>query len=325
MDTKPLEIESESLIQHELIKHGFHVTKPSFDKEGIDLLIVDNIKDKFTRFLKIQCKGRTLSSSGSYIEIPDSYVKENFIVFLYIVNEDLEHVLLTFFNEDIYKWKKTNNKYILRFTHKKLKEPYFLESVFNKNIANKIKDKLNKSEIKKYTSVIIDGIFLEKSIDKTINSYKEIYPDRTFCYPDLKDIVSSILSTYDHFHSHEKIINCYVYYYVEDIDQIRVSSKNKKFTTEDGVEGKVYVEYTDDFVCFEIIDFLERVINTENIILVADDVVYEKTLNNIKERGIDIILVMSRFDDGRRMITNHKWGNITYPLATSIGLERHEW
>lgn len=44
MDTKPLETQSESFIQSELIKNGFNVTKPTFDKEGADLLIADNIK-----------------------------------------------------------------------------------------------------------------------------------------------------------------------------------------------------------------------------------------------------------------------------------------
>jgi hypothetical protein len=42
------------------------------------------------------------------------------------------------------------------------------------------------------------------------------------------------------------------------------------------------------------------------------------------KKWIDVILVTSRQNEGR-MFTAHKWGNITYPLATSIGLKRHEW
>jgi hypothetical protein len=40
MDNKPLETQAESLIQHNLIKYGLLVTKPSFDTEGTDLLIL---------------------------------------------------------------------------------------------------------------------------------------------------------------------------------------------------------------------------------------------------------------------------------------------
>jgi hypothetical protein len=169
--------------------------------------------------------------------------------------------------------------------------------------------------------LIVDGIFLENSIQKTIKSYKEIYPDRSFSYPDLQDVVSSIISTYDYFKSNEKIINCYVFYYTE-YEEIGITKL--KFTIDSGVECKIFVEKTNEFICFEIIDHLERIINTENIILIANDIVYEKTLNEIKEKGIDVILVTSRKNEGR-MFTEHKWGNITYPLATSIGLKHHEW
>jgi hypothetical protein len=231
MDTKPLEIQSESFIQYELIKHGFQVTKPSFDKEGADLLIVDNIKEKHVHFLRIQCKGRTINNNGSNIDIPVSYVDENFVVFLYIVNEDLIYRLFTFFHDDIINWNKLNNKYILNFTHKKLKEPYFLEKEFNKEMAYKIRSRLGKLKIKKYTSLIIDGIFLENSIQKTIKSYKQIYPDKQFKHPNLQDVVSSILSTYDYFKSHEKIINCYVCYYTENEENLGLTKLKFRLPT----------------------------------------------------------------------------------------------
>lgn len=70
------------------------------------------------------------------------------MVFLYIVNEDLSYILLTFFNDEISEWNKSDNKYILRFTHKTLKEPYFLEREFNKEMASKLKRKLGKLKIK---------------------------------------------------------------------------------------------------------------------------------------------------------------------------------
>jgi hypothetical protein len=63
MDNKPLELQAERLIEHELIKSGFLVTKPSFDKEGTDLLIVKDISHKITPFIKVQCKGRTIKKN----------------------------------------------------------------------------------------------------------------------------------------------------------------------------------------------------------------------------------------------------------------------
>lgn len=323
MDTKPIEIQSESRIQSELIKHGFLVNKPNFDKEGADLLLLSSIKKKDVHLLKIQCKGRTIKNTGSYIDIPVSYVTENFVVFLYVIDENLNDILFIFFHDDIIAdWEKLDNKYILRFTHKKLKEPYFLEREFNKEMACKLKSRLEQQKIKKYTSLIIDGLFLESSIQKTIQSYKEIYPDRQLNYPSLQDVITGILSTYDYFKSNDKIINCYVCYYTEDEENLGLIKS--KITTSEGVECTIYIEKTNNLICFEIIEYLERVVNSENIIFVANDIAYQDTLNKIKKEEIDVILVTSRKNEGR-MFTEHKWGNITYPLATSIGLKRHEW
>ena len=101
MDTKPLELEAESLIQHELIKHGFNVTKPTFDKEGADLIIIDELKSKFTKSLRIQCKGRNLNGKSARVEIPVSYVDENFVVFVYLKSKGIGSELYVFFHDEI--------------------------------------------------------------------------------------------------------------------------------------------------------------------------------------------------------------------------------
>jgi hypothetical protein len=61
------------------------------------------------------------------------------------------------------------------------------------------------------------------------------------------------------------------------------------------------------------------------MILVADDIAYENQLNEMKEKMIDITLVQFKTEDGRRMFTNHMWGDIVFPIAKSIGLEINEW
>ena len=83
MDTKPLEEQAESYIKSELLRFDFNVIKPSFDRDGTDLLIIDGIENKSTHFLKIQCKGRNIDRNGTNVKIPKKYVQENFVLFIY--------------------------------------------------------------------------------------------------------------------------------------------------------------------------------------------------------------------------------------------------
>jgi hypothetical protein len=322
MDTKPLEIESESYIQHELIKHDFKVTKPTFDKEGADLLIVDSIKAQYTHFLKIQCKGRTLKSNGSYVDIPKSYVTKHFVVFLYVVDEAKESSLFVFFYDEIIKWKVRGDKYVLNFTFSKLEEQYFLDSKFGINKVALLHKELKQSKIKKYTSFLVDKSYLNDAIDKTIEIYKEIYPERIFERPTIDVAIKSILSMYDNFRTSEKIINCYVFSSDEDTDN---TVHNSKIVTDDGVKVKVYTDVTDGVVSFEMQDHLERIINTENVMLASNDILFEEQLNCLKEKGVDVTLILYSTGEGRNIFTKHRWGDIIYPLAQALGLSRYEW
>ncbi len=323
MDTKPLEIEAESFIKHELLKYNFNVTKPDFDTEGADLLIIDSIQNKFTHFLKIQNKGRTLNC-GSHIEIPKKYVEDNFIVFLYVKMKSFETSLFVFFYEDIVEWATRDNKYILSFNENKLQSVDFSKHEFTKGKVEYIKQKLKRSKIKKYTTLIIDGIFLGHAITKTVNLYKEIYPRKQFKYPKLIDIVKNILLMYDNFKTKSKSITCFSFYSSE-LNTPHETERINKFYTHNDICGNLYIDITDEFVSLEILDKLERTINTENIILVADDPIYESVLNKLKDKYIDITLVMFASHSGRTMFTKHVWGDIAYPIARAIGLDEHEW
>ena len=324
MDTKPLEIQSESYIQSELIKFGFNVTKPLFDREGADLLIIDGINNEYTHFLKIQCKGRSLGENSTNIKIPKKYIKDNFIVFLYIIDEEKRNNLYIFFKEDIEKWRINNKNYVLAITNNKIKEEHFISKLFKQKFVSLIKERLKKSRVKDYTTMIVDGIFLENAIATTINTYNKIYPSKSFSYPDIKECIVEILDMYDNFNSKGKSVRCYVYYYEENLEEMSLMTHNNRFKTKEGLEGKIFIDRTDDFVCFEIIDHLKRIVDSENVILVADDVLYEHPLNELKEKNIDVTLVMYRTSDGKRMFTKHMWGNITHPLGISIGLTFNE-
>ena len=120
MDTTKIEYTAEDLISHKLQRSGILVAKPKFDREGTDLLAFKEMADE-VKFCRIQCKGRTLSTTSKYteIKIPMSYLSPGFIVFLYIENDDkLENCLYCFFHADIEQWKKRGKSYVLRIKRK---------------------------------------------------------------------------------------------------------------------------------------------------------------------------------------------------------------
>ncbi|MDD2799809.1 MAG: hypothetical protein PHV20_14560 [Bacteroidales bacterium] len=324
VDNKPLEEQAENYIKSQLLRFGFNVAKPSFDKKGSDLIILDNVERQNARIFKIQSKGRTISDKSTNIKIPISYVENEFILFIYTIDEERNESCFIFFSNDIKLWKKNGNDYILSFNKKKISTEYFTNKLFNQNLATQIKTVLSKAEIKKYTSVIIDGIFLEKAIIKTIQTYQELWPDKIFVKPDLSSIIENILNRYDRHKSEKKGINCYLLlsesFGLESIINIGSSS----FNTEDGNQVRIFVNKTDEMIAFEVLEQLKRLINNDNIILVADDIIYEDELNKLKDKGVEIILVKLNENDGSNMFVQFMWGDMMYPIGTAIGLEGYE-
>lgn len=324
VDNKPLEEQAENHIKSQLLKFGFNVMKPSFDNKGSDLIIIDNIEKQNSRFIKVQSKGRTIGKTSSNVKIPISYVENDFILFIYTIDNDKKESCFLFFSEDIKLWKTSGNSFVISFNANKISTEYFETKLFNQNLANQIQRKLAKTEIKKYTSVIIDGIFLEKAIIKTIQTYQEIWPDKKFIKPDLKSVVENILNRYDHHKSEKKGINCYLLlsesFGLESI--INIDSSN--FNTKDGNQVRTFVNKTDEIIAFEVLEQLTRLINNDNIILVADDIIYEDELNKLKEKGVEIILVKLNENDGSNMFVQFMWGDIVYAIGIAIGLEKYE-
>jgi hypothetical protein len=328
MDTKPIEMQAESLVQHKLLKSNFNISKPSFDKEGADLLIVDNITNSFTPFIKVQCKGRTVKENqGSNLTIPQSYVQDNFILFLYIEDEKKDEKLFIFFKDQIISWKKRDKDYILTLKSNVLNSGEFNAFEFNAAASSRIKELLSKSDIKKYTSLIIDSFSLEKALIETTRIYQEIYPEKEFKKPSLNDIVKNILTKYDRFDSESKVINCYVFISSHSglKDRILIDSNNNSFKIDTiNKEVKIFVTNSGKLLTPEIQEQVERFINVENVILVADDISYESSLLKLKDKGADIILVKLREEQGGDLFVNFRWGDIVSPLGLSIGLKPYE-
>lgn len=320
-DNKPREEQAESFIKHHLIKHGFRVAKPSFDIEGADLLILDSISEKSTKFLKIQSKLRSISDSGSSVHIPIEYVTGNFVLFLYINLSDETERLYTFFGEDIEKWRVHREKFCMTISEKTLTE--IEDKVFTKEIAELLAKRLQLQEIKSFTSIIIDGVFLEKAVRDTKSIYQNIWPTKEFKIPTLEEVVEDLLR-YNQFGTPNKAVNCILflseYHSIETVIQlpnelgINSSSTSVSFT----------IYKSGEVICFQVMEQLKRTINAENVILVADDVAYEGELNDLAQKGINLIVLKQRSDDGSRMYTTHRWGDIVYSLGRSIGLEGYE-
>lgn len=327
MDTKPLQKQAEYYISSELLKYDFKATEPFFDEEGTDLIVVQNISLKNTKFLKIQCKGRNIKNGTSPIRIPISYVEENFVVFLYVIDKDKNNSLYLFLPEQVKEWKvNKKDEYVLTVNEKKISTDYFQSKLFNKKLSEILRKVLNKVEPKNYTSVLIDGIFLEKAMDKTLEIYTEIWPEKVFVKPDLITVLKNILDSYDKHKSEKKIVICYVFlsesFNLED--RIDFSLVNSNFLTKNGNEAKVFINRTNEIIGFEILEQLDRLINNDNIVLVANDRIYEHELEKLAEKEVEIIVVKFNQHDENDMIAKFKWGDITYPLGFSIGLERNE-
>lgn len=332
MDNKKLELQAEYYIISELSKHGFYVNKPQYDIDGADLRIEKEINNKTISIVTVQSKGRSLNNGkNNSLSIPQSYVTTNFIVILYLIKENSNTNLFCFFKTDIEKWTLKNGKYLLTIPYNFEKNNIFFNNMFNNETITKINQLLldqNDTKIKDYTSLIIDGIFLEKAIQKTKAFYQSIYPNKHFIRPDINILIELFLS-YAKFEKASKR-NCYLIYSKDFSLSKFVNLKeheNNNMINEDYrvlKDYKLYLSEIDQFVNFEIEDTISRLIKYENIILVADDPAYELFLKDLKSSGNEIVLIKYCEDFGTNIFSGHKWADIVYPIALSIGLKKHE-
>jgi hypothetical protein len=322
IDNKPLEEEAEFFVKNKLLRYGFSIAKPSFDIKGADLIILDNIDNHYSKILKIQSKGRTLKKTTNSIKIHESYVKDDFIVFLYAIDEEQEY-LCAFFKEDIELWNKSNNNYTLSFTSKSILTDKFQSKIFNKKVATKINDILVRAEVKKYTSVVVDGIFLERVIYETFQQYKGLYPEKNLQVPSVESVIMNITSMYNRFKSEENVLNFHIFNYNENVHGSKVVAGNIIISNK--IENRIYFHETNGFIYQDIEEYFIKVLNLENIVFVADDVIYEPILHDLTDMNVDVLLVMHSEAGGNNMFTGYKWGAIYYPIAQAMGLGQYEW
>ena len=324
-DNKPLEEQAELTVRHHLIKHGFSIAKPSYDTQGGDILIIEKPNEQFSKILKVQSKGRTLGKNGTNVRIPISYVTDDFILFIYLVKEDNSDFLYVLFAKDIKQWTSNGKEYTLSITEKSIEKEYMTKNLVSEDKISQIREQLKKAQIKKYTSIIIDGVFLGKAVNNTRAIYNNIWTDKILTKPHIQDVVQNILEYYNRYDSENNIINCYI---LESnhfpLSEVMEMDMEKSILKSENHIIKVYKENLDDVIAFEALDKIERLINNENIILVADDKSYELPLNELKSKGVDIICVTFNESETRNMFVQFRWGDIAYPLGRAMGLEKYE-
>lgn len=320
-DNKPAELQAETLVIHQLLKYDIKTSKPNFDQEGADLLIIHQVTQKSTSFIKAQCKyRRILKNNINQVSIPVNYVTINFVLFLYAIDEEKNDGLYVFFPDDIRSWKIHDDQYWFGVSKKALDQSQ--NHLFTGQTADTINKLLAQGTYKNYTTVIIDGIFLERAISKTMAVYGEIWPKKVFKRPLLIDVIHHLLS-YNQF-PNTADVHCVLFLSGDFNLEYFIDVPDTRMRNDDFSEIQLTVRKTNEILSFQILDYLERVINVENIILVADDIVYEQPLNELKAKGIDIILVRLETELGGNLYTPHCWVDITYPLGLSLGLERNE-
>lgn len=325
IDNKPLEKQAENYVWSQLLKYGFNVMKPSFDKKGSDLVIIDNIEKQNSRLLKVQCKGRTVSEKPTNVRIPKPYVLNDFILFIYTVDIDKNESCCMFLPMDIKLWKSNKNEFILTFDKNKISSDYFKSKLLNNDSANLINQLLLSTDIFKYTTLIIDGLFLERAIMSTALTYLEIWPEKKLNKPELNKLIEIILNKFDRFKSDKKGINCFLLISntcpIENT--LKIDYSNMTFKSTNGNQIRIFINRTNEIIAMEVIEQIEKLVNNDNLILVADDLIYESELNRFRDAGFEMILVKMHGDAGS-MIVHYKWGDIMYPIGIAMGLEEYE-
>jgi hypothetical protein len=141
-DNKPLEKEAKDHISKLLRRSGFLVADPYFDIKGSDLIILFDLEKKIKIGI-IQSKGRTVKKDQpSNVRIPQKYIKDNFIVFVYVIKEYnpvQEEYVYCFFEEDINNWTKNKKDFVLNIPVDFNEKDSFKEKLYSTNIGEKIK------------------------------------------------------------------------------------------------------------------------------------------------------------------------------------------
>ena len=160
-DTKPLEKEALNLIHYKLQKFGYQYAELSFDEDGVDGIIYNDVHN-LKKILRFQAKGRSIITNSSNVKIRKEYLLEQLICFVYIVtdNEEESHLYM-FTSEDICQWNQDENNYKLYIGKEFTSDSSNDRFRFTKQRASLLSDLIQKQEYMSY-KIDLDDLELIK-------------------------------------------------------------------------------------------------------------------------------------------------------------------
>jgi len=318
MDTTKLELQAENFINSSLSKFDFLVSKPQYDIKGCDLQILDNSTSP-TRLLRVQSKGRTFDDTTN-VKIEKKYVDNNFVLFIYTIDKYKTDKLYIFFPEEIKAFKSNETSFTLHCRKNDFESKY-KPNLFAKKKAEELRKRLFEAKIKEETTILIDSFCLENAIKSTLTIYSQIYKEKKFVFPKTLDIIKEIVNCYDKLKLENRIVNVYLFLTPHNFIATEYYSSEELHINKGKI--RIFEMHIDSFISFEIEDFLNRIINSENIILTATDIKYIPLLKQLKKENKDIVIVCEKIDNPIRDF-GFKWGDISYPIAFAMGLTLDE-
>ncbi|RYY43606.1 MAG: hypothetical protein EOO06_19470, partial [Chitinophagaceae bacterium] len=166
-DNKPLELEAVNYVCSRLAKINLKYSNPNYDENGGDLIVINEISHDTFKSLNIQVKGRDISTNNSNVKIHKSYVRDNFVCFLYLRNgEEFNDYLYCFFDIDVSAWEEKKEFYYLNIPQNSIQAGVFLKYEFNRVKADKIRSILESqierhhADIKEWNLTLIDNTIM---------------------------------------------------------------------------------------------------------------------------------------------------------------------
>lgn len=322
MDNKPTEKLGESYIKSRLLKFDFDIHGDlSYDKKGADLMITRRVDSATLNYIKVQCKSRKISKSTSVV-IPLDYVDKNFVLFIYLIDEHKNEHLICFFEADFTIFKKGSENYSLNITKAKINTT--LQTYLFDNIkAAKLKALFKQLREKKFTSIIIDGIFLKEAIIKTKNYYSSLW-NKEYETPKLHIIIKHISRWFNRFSSENEIsCNVYISNHHPLEECLIIDNKQNSLFLPNQTSIQISTTYSNSIIAFQIMENINRYKSANNIILIANDLVYEGFLRELENEVEEIIIARLKINErSNEMYVRYRWQDIAYPIGESLGINR---
>ncbi len=106
--------------------------------------------------------------------------------------------------------------------------------------------------------------------------------------------------------------------------EVDIDMDHLNFETGNGYSINLKINKSNGFIAFEAIQVLKQPYSEKNIILLANDVSFESVLEELKNKGANMIVATLNPGQGRHLHSMFQWGDISLPLGLAFGLTKME-